>query len=148
MESSPHLRLVPGPAGPGTRTAFRVLFGVVFLVLIVFPAMMRLAADLFWFQEIGFQRVFATELLAKSVLFVVVTLGTYALLTVNLRVARRGEALDSILPGQVPESLMELLQKLPRLTTPIAIVVSLLAGINRNHGHRMSGNYPCVRQPR
>jgi len=130
MESSPHLRLVPGPAGPGTRTAFRVLFGVVFLVLIVFPAMMRLAADLFWFQEIGFQRVFATELLAKSVLFVVVTLGTYALLTVNLRVARRGEALDSILPGQVPESLMELLQKLPRLTTPIAIVVSLLAGIS------------------
>ena len=130
MESSPNLRLVPGPGGPGTRTAFRVLFGLVFLVLIVFPAMMRLAADLFWFQEIGFQRVFATELLTKLVLFVVVALATYVLLTVNLRIARRGEALDSILPGQVPENLMELLQKLPRLTTPIAIVVSLLAGIS------------------
>ena len=130
MESSPNLRLVPGPGGPGTRTAFRVLFGLVFLVLIVFPAMMRLAADLFWFQEIGFQRVFATELLTKFVLFVVVTLATYSLLTVNLRIARRGEALDSILPGQVPENLMELLQKLPRLTTPVAIVVSLLAGIS------------------
>jgi uncharacterized protein len=130
MESSPNLRLVPGPGGPGTRTAFRVLFGLVFLVLIVFPAMMRFAADLFWFQEIGFQRVFATELLTKFVLFVVVTLATYLLLTLNLRIARRGEALDSILPGQVPENLMELLQKLPRLTTPIAIVVSLLAGIS------------------
>ena len=130
MESSPNLRLVPGPGGPGTRTAFRVLFGLVFLVLIVFPAMMRFAADLFWFQEIGFQRVFATELLTKFVLFVVVTLATYVLLTVNLRIARRGEALDSILPGQVPENLMELLQKLPRLTTPVAIVVSLLAGIS------------------
>jgi uncharacterized membrane protein (UPF0182 family) len=130
MESSPNLRLVPGPGGPGTRTAFRVLFGLVFLVLIVFPAMMRFAADLFWFQEIGFQRVFATELLTKVVLFVVVTLATYLVLTLNLRIARRGEALDSILPGQVPENLMELLQKLPRLTTPIAIVVSLLAGIS------------------
>ena len=130
MESSPNLRLVPGPGGPGTRTAFRLLLGLVFLVLIVFPAMMRLSADLFWFQEIGFQRVFATELLTKFVLFVVVTVATYVLLTVNLRIARRGEALDSILPGQVPENLMELLQKLPRLTTPVAIVVSLLAGIS------------------
>ena len=37
--------------------------------------MMRFAADLFWFNEIGYQRVFATELLTKVLLFVIVGAG-------------------------------------------------------------------------
>ncbi len=129
MESSPNLRLVPGP-GPGTRTAFRVLLVVVFLILIVFPATMRLAADLFWFNEIGYQRIFTTELLTKAILFVVVALVAYALLAVNLRVARRGGSTVNVFSGQLPESLIELVERLPRLTTPAAMVFAVLAGIS------------------
>jgi len=130
MESSPQLRLVPGPGGPISRTAIRVLLAVVLLVLIVFPLMMRLAADLFWFREIGFQRVFATELLTKSLLFVIVAVGSYALLAVNLRFARRGGMPANVFSGQIPESLAEVIEKLPRLTTPAALVFAGLAGIS------------------
>src|SRR5688572_15211815 len=107
MESSPQLRLVQGPGGPISRTAIRVLLGVVLLVLIVFPAMMRLAADLFWFREIGFERVFATELLTKALLFVIVAVGSYVLMAVNLRFARRGGTPTNVFSGQIPESLAE-----------------------------------------
>ena len=130
MESSPQLRLVPGAEGPFSRQGVRVLLAVVVLVLIVFPAMMRLAADLFWFREIGFQRVFATELLTKALLFVIVAIVAYALLWVNLRYARRGAPPVNVLSGQVPESLIELIERLPRLTTPAAAVFAILAGIS------------------
>ena len=130
MESSPNLRLVPGPDGPGTRQAIRVLLVVVLGMLIVFPASMRLAADLFWFREIGYQRVFMTELMTKVLLFVIVGVVSYALLAINLRFARRGASPVNVLSGQVPESLVELIEKLPRLTTPAALVFAGLAGIS------------------
>ncbi len=130
MESSPQLRLVPGAGGPGTRQAIRVLLVVVLLVLIVFPAMMSLAADLFWFREIGYQRVFTTELITKALLFVGVAIFTYALLAINLRFARRGGSPVNVFSGQVPESLTDLIERLPRLTTPAAAVIAVLSGIS------------------
>lgn len=130
MESSPNLRLVPGPDGLGSRSAFRVLVGILLLVLIVFPAAMRFAADLFWFREIGFQRVFTTELLTKATLFVVVSLVSYVVLIANVRIARRGASSANMFTGQVPEAVAELIDRLPRLTTPAAAVFSLLAGIS------------------
>ena len=129
MESSPQLRLVPSP-GAGTRTAIRVLLVVVLLLLIVFPAMMRLAADLFWFREIGYQRVFATELTTKFLLFLIVAVVAYTLLAINLRFARRGASPVNVFSGQLPESLIELVERLPRLTTPAAMVFAVLAGIS------------------
>ena len=129
MESSPQLRLVPGANGR-SRQAIRVLLVLILLVLIVFPAMMRLATDLFWFREIGYQRVFATELLTKLLLFVIVAIVTYALLALNLRFARRGSPPVNVFSGQVPESLIELIERLPRLTTPAAAVFAVLAGIS------------------
>jgi hypothetical protein len=124
------LKLVPGPGGPGARQAIRVLLGLLVLVLIVFPAMMRLAADLFWFQEIGYQRVFTTELVTKFLLFVIVAVLAYAVLAINIRVARRGGSPANVFSGQVPESLVDLIERLPRLTTPAALVFAALAGIS------------------
>jgi uncharacterized membrane protein (UPF0182 family) len=106
-----------------------VLLAVVILLLIVFPALMRMAADLFWFQEIGYQRVFATEIITKVVLFVIVAAVTYVLLAANLRVARRGES-AGVFSGQMPESIMQLVERLPRLTTPVALVVAGIAGLS------------------
>ena len=130
MESSPNLRLVPGADGPAAKTVMRVLLVLVVLALIVFPASMRFATDWFWFQEIGYQRVFTTELLTKALLFIVVGLLSYAFLTVNLRIARRGASPVNVFSQQVPENLVELIERLPRLTTPAALVFSFLAGIS------------------
>ncbi len=128
MDDAPQLRLVPG--GPGSRGALRVLIAVVLLVLFVFPATVRLAADLFWFREIGFERVFTTELLAKGVLFVLVTVVAYAVLALNLRIARRGGPPHTVFTGQLPPNLVELIERLPRLTTPAAAVFAVLTGIS------------------
>jgi uncharacterized membrane protein (UPF0182 family) len=130
MESSPNLRLVPGPGSAGSRQAFRVLVGILLLVLIVFPAMMRLAADLFWFREIGFQRVLTTELITKAVLFVIVAVVSYVVLIANVRVARRGITGANVFSGQVPEAVMDLIERLPRLTTPAAAIFAFLAGVS------------------
>jgi uncharacterized membrane protein (UPF0182 family) len=130
MESSPNLRLVPGADGPAAKMVLRVLLVVVVLGLIVFPASMRLATDWFWFQEIGYQRVFTTEILTKVLLFVVVGLLSYAFLMVNVRIARRGASPVNVFSQQVPENLVELIERLPRLTTPAALVFSFLAAIS------------------
>ena len=130
MESSPYLRLVPGAGGPAARQAIRVLIVLVLLALIVFPGAMRLAADLFWFREIGYQRVFVTEIVTKVLLFLIVGTIAWALLAVNLRFARRGASPVNVFPQQLPESLVELIDRLPRLTTPAAIVFAILAGIS------------------
>jgi uncharacterized membrane protein (UPF0182 family) len=130
MESSPNLRLVPGADSPAARQIIRVLVVVVLLALIVFPAAMRLSADLFWFNEIGFQRVFMTEIVTKVLLFFAVAVISYALLAVNLRFARRGATPVNVFPQQLPESLVELIDRLPRLTTPAAAVFAVLAGIS------------------
>ena len=130
MESSPNLRLVPGADSPAARRVIRVLVVVMLLALIVFPAAMRLSADLFWFNEIGYQRVFMTEIVTKVLLFLIVGVIAYALLSLNLRFARRGVSTVNVFPQQLPESLIELIDRLPRLTTPAAAVFSVLAGIS------------------
>jgi uncharacterized protein len=130
MESSPHLRLVPGADGPAAKQLLRLLLVLMVLALIVFPTAMRFTTDLFWFKEIGYQRVFATEILTKLWLFVLVGLVSYAILAVNLRIARRGEAPANVFSTQVPPNLMELIERLPRLTTPAALVFAFLAGIS------------------
>jgi uncharacterized membrane protein (UPF0182 family) len=130
MESSPNLRLVPGADSPAARRVFRVLLVLVLLSLIVFPGAMRFAADLFWFREIGYQRVFMTEIVTKVLLFLVVGAISYTLLAVNLRFARRGGSPVNVFPQQLPESVIELIERLPRLTTPAAAVFAVLAGIS------------------
>lgn len=128
MDDSPQLRLVPG--GPGSRGAMRVLLAVVLLVLFVFPAAVRLAADLFWYREIGFERVFTTELVTKGLLFVIVSVVAYGVLALNLRIARRGGPPNTVFSGQLPPNLVELIERLPRLTTPAAAVFAVLTGIS------------------
>jgi len=128
--SSPHLRLVEGPGGAGLRTALRVLVALVVLMLIVVPAVMTVGADYLWFREIGFVRVFGTELVSKTLLFFGVGLVAYAILAANLRIARRpGPYADQFL-SQIPASLAELVDRLPRLTTPAAIVLAFIAAIS------------------
>lgn len=128
-QSPPNLRLAQGPGVPGPR-AVRVVLAVIVLVLFIFPAAMRLAADLFWFREIGFERVYATELLAKAVLFAVVAAFSWVALAVNLRIARRSTGGPHVFTNQVPEALAELIERLPRLTTPAAAIIAVLAGIS------------------
>jgi uncharacterized membrane protein (UPF0182 family) len=112
------------------RRALRVLIAVLLVVLIVVPTTMQIAADLLWFREIGYVRVFTTELLTKVALFVGVGALSYAVLAFNLSLARRPGPFANQFMGQLPESLAELVERLPRLTTPVALVFAAIAGIS------------------
>lgn len=127
--SSPPLRIAEGPGGPGARQALRWVIAIVLLIVIVFPAAMNMAADLFWFDEIGYQRVFMTELVTKVALFVTVTALAWVVLALNVRLARRPGPSAGTFSGQIPESLAELIDRLPRLTTPAAALIAVLTGV-------------------
>lgn len=73
----------------------RILLGVaaaVFLGVVVFPWLASFATDWLWFNEIHFESVFLTSLVARTLLFVVTGVAAFAFLYANLRWARRGVA--------------------------------------------------------
>src|SRR6185295_685823 len=63
---------------------------VAFLAAILFPALIGLLTDWWWFQEIGYQAVFSRPLLTGLLLFVGVAGITFGVLYGNLRLAQRG----------------------------------------------------------
>jgi uncharacterized membrane protein (UPF0182 family) len=87
------------PARPGRRRPLWLPL-VLLALLAIGPALVRFHADVLWFREIGFARVFATELLTRGALFVAVALLAFAVLWTNARAALRGRAARPILvPG-------------------------------------------------
>ena len=67
-----------------------VVFGAILLVFLAAPALIRLAADWYWFQAVGFQAVFTKTLAAKLVMGLGVGLAAFLFLYFNLRFAQRG----------------------------------------------------------
>ncbi len=71
------------------------IIGIGFLFLGVVPTLMGFATDWLWFREIGFEKVFITELSTKGLLFLGVAIVTYFFITLNARIATGG-------PSNVP----------------------------------------------
>lgn len=71
---------------------WRVAIAVAVLVLILAPAIATRFADWLWFQDIGFERVFLTKIIAQWSLGLAAGLGGFALLFGNARFALRGVA--------------------------------------------------------
>ncbi len=127
--SSRNLHLVDGPGGAGRRRALRAVFGIALLILILLPASLALGADWLWFGEIGYRRVLTTELVTKTLLFLGVGVGVFLILHANLRIARRPGSFTTQFRGQIPEGLVELVEKLPRIAVPAAMVVAFVAAV-------------------
>ncbi|MFL5614905.1 MAG: UPF0182 family protein [Gemmatimonadaceae bacterium] len=66
------------------------VLAVVFLFVLVLPSLSHFATDWLWYDEIHFQSVFRTSLIARLVLFVGTALFAFAFLYGNVRWARRG----------------------------------------------------------
>src|SRR5438034_11261629 len=69
-----------------------VVLVVLFALLLLLSNLVPLAAEWFWFQALGYERVFTTRLVAEAVLGVGVGGLVFAFLYVNLRIAQRGLA--------------------------------------------------------
>jgi hypothetical protein len=110
--------------------------GLVALVLVlglvlVLPYLVQLAAEWPWFASLGYERVFATRLVAELSLGLVVGLAAFAFLYVNLWIAQRGVVPNPLVLQMDPEarSVLDLTRLLRRLTLPGTLALGLLIGL-------------------
>ncbi|MFL5534405.1 MAG: UPF0182 family protein [Gemmatimonadales bacterium] len=102
---------------------------VAFLAAILFPALIGLLTDWWWFQEIGYQTVFFRPLLTSLLLFVVVGGITFGVLYGNLRLAQRGLVpYPVVLRFAQNQPRVDLTGPLRRVSLPVSLVVALIAG--------------------
>src|SRR2546426_8319186 len=72
-----------------------VVLVVLFALVLLLSNLVPLAAEWFWFQALGYERVFTTRLVAEAVLGVGVGGLVFAFLYVNLRIDRKSTRLNS-----------------------------------------------------
>ena len=110
---------------------FSLFFGIAILLAIVlfFPLTSRVLTDWWWFKEIGYQDLYATELATRSLLFVIVGGVCSVVVYANLRVAQRGLVPFPVTLGVVGQGpVVNLTALLARLTVPVSLVVGFLFG--------------------
>lgn len=73
-----------------------VALALLLLISAGLPALVSLLADWYWFQALGYSRVFGTELLAKLALGASAAVLAFVFFVVNLRFALRGVAPDAV----------------------------------------------------
>ena len=100
-----------------------------FLVVLVLPTLIRLAAEWPWFQALGYERVFTTRLVASVLLGTSVAVLAFAFLYANLRLALRGDFLSPRLVQISPAAPVELTSLVRRMTLPAALTVAVLMGM-------------------
>ena len=111
------------------RYVIITIIALVVLALAV-PGMVGVLTDWWWFQEIGFQVVFTTQIAARANLFLAVGLITAGILYANLRIAQRGVILNPVVVRVGPTTpQLDASRMVRRLSTPVVLVVGLLAGL-------------------
>src|SRR5947207_11408228 len=116
----------PRPRGQGL-----LVFGfVAALLLLLLPGLVTLGAEWPWFQALGYERVFATRLVAKALLGVGVGLVAFAFLYASLRFAQRGVVPDGvILRSRDGAAALDVTRLLRRLALPAALGLALLVAL-------------------
>src|SRR5438445_13242902 len=93
MAARPSVARLP----PRRRRRLGLVVLVLLFALFLFLAnLVPLAAEWLWFQALGYERVFMTQLVAEAVLGVAVGCLGFACLHVNLRIAQRGLGLNPL----------------------------------------------------
>jgi uncharacterized membrane protein (UPF0182 family) len=116
---------------PVPRRRLTLLLGIAALAAmgILFPGLVALLTDWWWFREIGYEVVFTRSLTTQVLLFLAAGGLTFGGLYLNLRVAQRGLVANPILL-QLAESAprLNLTVALRRLSLPLSLGLGLLAG--------------------
>lgn len=112
------------------RRPRRIRLGLFLLVLVLFlPALIQFVANWLWFQSLGYERVFVTQLLAQRLLGLGVGAAVFAFLYANLLIALRGTAQNPRLVQMTPAGPVELMRLARRVALPGALVVAVLLGL-------------------
>src|SRR6266566_3550843 len=121
----------PRPRGQGL-----LVFGfVAVLLLLLLPSLVTLGAEWPWFRALGYERVFATRLVAKALLGVGVGLVAFAFLYTSLRFAQRGVVPDAVvLRSRDGAAALDVTRLLRRMALPIALGLALLFALAATGG--------------
>ena len=121
------LRLRP----PGRRRRGLLVVGFLALLLFLFlPSLVTLGAEWPWFDALGYERVFATRLVAEALLGVAVGVVAFAFLYTNLRFAQRGVVPDAVvLRSSEGAAVLDVTRLVRRLALPAAVGLALLFGL-------------------
>src|SRR3989475_9489760 len=112
-----------------------VVLVVLFALLLLLSNLVPLAAEWFWFQALGYERVFTTRLVAGAVLGVGIGGLVFAFLYVNLRLAQRGLVPNPlVVQFSAGAAAVDVTRLLRRLTLPTALGVALLFGVGAAGG--------------
>ena len=131
MTSSRTLRL---PGRRRGRLAVWLLVGLSVLFFLISP-LIQLLAEWPWFSALGYERVFATRLIASLSLGIVAGGASFALLYANLRFAQRG-----IVPNPVVMQMnaqrpaVDVTRLVRRLALPAALVLALFIALAVSSG--------------
>jgi uncharacterized membrane protein (UPF0182 family) len=132
--TSPH-RPIPRIRSARPRRRGLLVLGVLVVLFIFLPSLVGLAAEWPWFQAIGFERVFVTQLTAEAALGVTVGLAAFAFLYLNLRFAQRGAVPDPlVLRSGDGSTVINVTQIVRGLALPVAIGLALLFGLGASGG--------------
>ncbi len=125
----------PNPVPRLRRNSVLVIVGLVVLFIIVFPALVRFAANWYWYKEIGFQTILLSEVKTRATLMIVAALAAFTILYLNVRIAqRRARPLPAVMGDMIsiaPNAPPGLVR---RLATGVAIFLSLLTAVTASTG--------------
>src|SRR6266478_441600 len=124
----PELRL-PVRRGPRRRVALWLLVGLGVLIVFISP-LVGLLAEWPWFTALGYERVFATRLVASFTLGVLAGGVAFAFLYANLRFAQRGIVPNPVVmqaSAQTPA--VDVTRLVRRLALPAALVFALFLAL-------------------
>ena len=94
-----------------------------FILFALAPSITSFVTDYLWFREVGFEKVYVTEILAKFSLFVAATLFVYFFITMNARVAVKGVSKAPVLWRVSPElPPVDIGRSIGKATVPLAIL--------------------------
>jgi len=131
MTSSRTLRL---PGRRRGRLALWLLVGLSVLFFLISP-LIQLLAEWPWFSALGYERVFATRLIASLLLGIVAGGAAFALLYANLRFAQRGIVPNPVvmqMNAQTPA--VDVTRLVRRLALPAALVLALFIALAVSSG--------------
>jgi uncharacterized protein len=122
-------RSVPPVRGRRPGRILLVVLATVFLVVVVFPWLASFATDWLWFNEIHFESVFVTSLVARSLLFAIAGVMAFAFIYANLRSARQGIDLPTLIMDTDNTPRLDVARFVPGLVLIVSLVVAFISAV-------------------
>jgi hypothetical protein len=117
----------PTPIPRLGRNTVLTILGVIVLAVIVFPALVRFAANWYWYGEIGFRSIMVSEIVTRAALMAFAAVAAFAVLYTNVRIAqRRARPLPAVMGDMISIAPTLPPVAVRRIATGIAIFLAIL----------------------